>query len=368
LQILTIHKAKGLEWDRVILPGLDAGTRPSDPPLLRWQEVGQGEVLLAVPPARGADRDAVYSYLGRLDQKKEENERARLLYVAATRAKHELHIIGCARRDAPPAHSPVKRPYESSLLRLIWDEVRGEFERAAIAKPGAPRALNNQAPGARLIRRVTPAWQAPIVPAVPSTVKQAANTVWDDARIDDSLRHAGTVVHAYLQRIAREGIAGWNQPRIREQQAGFRAMLSDLGVSASELDRAAARVETALIECLANERGRWALGPHEAAQCEYAITGMVEGEARRVILDRIFLEDGVRWIVDYKTSWCEPEQREMFVKREVSQYRGQLERYARILSQAEERPVKLALYFPMMNEWHEWDAPPLVRKQASLFD
>ncbi|MGH9612712.1 MAG: UvrD-helicase domain-containing protein, partial [Bryobacteraceae bacterium] len=52
LQILTIHKAKGLEWDRVILPGLDAGTRPSDPPLLRWQEVGQGEVLLAVPPAR----------------------------------------------------------------------------------------------------------------------------------------------------------------------------------------------------------------------------------------------------------------------------------------------------------------------------
>src|SRR6185312_8144071 len=308
---------KGLEWDRVILPGLDAATRPSEPPLLRWQEVGQGEVLLAVPPAKGADNDAMYSYLGRLDRKKEENERARLLYVATTRARHELHVIGCARRDAPLAHSPagqrraaaslqernrrppslsgcylgVQRPYASSLLRLIWDDVRGEFDQAATAKPMAPPVAGGQPPAARMIRRVTSAWQAPVVPIVPAIKKQAAaNTPWDDARADDSLRHAGTVVHAYLQRIAREGIAGWDRVRVRSQQAGFRAMLSGLGVSASELDRAAARVETALAECLASERGRWALGAHEAAQCEYAITGMVEGKARRVILDRIFLE------------------------------------------------------------------------------
>src|SRR6185312_7450999 len=308
-------------------------------------------VLLAVPPAKGADSDAMYSYLGRLDRKKEENERARLLYVATTRARHELHVIGCARRDAPLAHSPagqrraaaslqernrrppslsgcylgVQRPYASSLLRLIWDDVRGEFDQAAIAKPVAFPMASGQAPAPRMIRRVTSAWQAPSPTIVSATKKQAANTPWDDARADDSLRHAGTVVHAYLQRIAREGIAGWDQARVRAQQTGFSVMLSDLGVSASELDRAAARVETALAECLASERGRWALGAHEAAQCEYAITGMVEGKARQVILDRIFLEDGVRWIVDYKTSWCEPEQREMFIKREISQYRPQLD-------------------------------------------
>src|SRR5439155_3800216 len=38
LQIMTIHKAKGLEFDTVIVPGLDRIPGHSDPPLFLWKE------------------------------------------------------------------------------------------------------------------------------------------------------------------------------------------------------------------------------------------------------------------------------------------------------------------------------------------
>ena len=38
VQLMTIHKAKGLGFDVVIVPGLGRGTRPEPQPLLRWLE------------------------------------------------------------------------------------------------------------------------------------------------------------------------------------------------------------------------------------------------------------------------------------------------------------------------------------------
>ena len=46
LQLMTIHKAKGLEFDTVILPGLGAIPRPEDQRLLLWLEQ-RGALLLA---------------------------------------------------------------------------------------------------------------------------------------------------------------------------------------------------------------------------------------------------------------------------------------------------------------------------------
>ncbi|CAG0951929.1 hypothetical protein ARNL5_00178, partial [Anaerolineae bacterium] len=39
LQLMTIHKSKGLEFDTVILPGLHRGTGNGDSPLMLWEEV-----------------------------------------------------------------------------------------------------------------------------------------------------------------------------------------------------------------------------------------------------------------------------------------------------------------------------------------
>ena len=85
LQLMTIFKAKGLEFDTVILPGLGASPRQDDRALLLWLEQ-RGELLLA--PIAGAGRDdPIYDYLNHMERRKSDHETARLLYVAATRAR-----------------------------------------------------------------------------------------------------------------------------------------------------------------------------------------------------------------------------------------------------------------------------------------
>jgi hypothetical protein len=84
-----------------------------------------------------------------------------------------------------------------------------------------------------------------------------------------------------------------------------------------------------------------------------------------VSLDRTFVDDqGVRWIIDYKTSAHEGTGRDAFLDSERERYRAQLDRYARLMARIDARPVRLGLYFPLLNGWREWDA--VARGQQSF--
>ena len=68
LQVMTIHKAKGLEFDTVILPGLGRKPAPGERPLLRWLEHPDHGLLLAPIAARdGQGRDPIYDFIGMLE-------------------------------------------------------------------------------------------------------------------------------------------------------------------------------------------------------------------------------------------------------------------------------------------------------------
>ena len=86
---------------------------------------------------------------------------------------------------------------------------------------------------------------------------------------------------------------------------------------------------------------------------------MVEhGEAARVIIDRTFVDaEGRRWIIDFKTGSHRGGAREAYLDSELTRYRPQLERYARIMASLDVRPVMLGLYFPLLDGWREWPAP-----------
>ena len=111
VQVLTVHAAKGLEWQVVAVPHLSAGVFPSTapartwltdvadlPPLLRGDRASAG--MHGVPVLDTSDvtdrkqlSDKISAHRGQLEQRRLDEER-RLLYVAITRAEDTLLISG----------------------------------------------------------------------------------------------------------------------------------------------------------------------------------------------------------------------------------------------------------------------------------
>ncbi len=359
LRLMTMHKAKGLEFDVVILPGLGKKPRTDDAELLAWMERaapgGTTDLLLAPIKSAVADKEPVYEYLRRLRAARSRHEDGRLLYVAATRARRRLHLIGHARCDQ---RSGEPGPATGSLLASLWPAVKHSYAGLA-AEPAPDLAL----PPVVLdrLQRLPTAWQAT---ALAPALTQLAP--WPSAEPDQppaipfdwagqTARHVGTLVHRWLERLARAGPEHWTPERITALLPRLRIALANLGVADHELAAAATRCRDALRQTLADERGRWLLGPHPEHQVEYALTAVEDGGLRHYVIDRTFIDDqGTRWIVDYKTGAHGGGDLASFLDQEQVRYRAQLEGYARLMRRIEQRPTRLGLYFPLLQGWREW--------------
>ncbi len=369
LQVMTIHKAKGLEFDTVIVPGLGDAPRQEERRLMGWivrpQPAGGADLLLAPIQETGAEQDPVYAYIARLDREQALNEAGRLLYVAATRAKRHLHLLGRAPLKGREGGWEVGEPAQGSLLACLWPVVAQEYRRAAEWLPApAMAAERRQGAGTSvpidpLSRRLKADYVLPPPPPAVAWERQAAaHSVVEPVEFSwagESARHVGTVVHRWLQRMGEEALQGWSEERIQGLLPAYRGELVRLGVPREELDRAAQRVAQALANTLADPRGRWLLGPHREARCEYRLTGVLDGALVDIAIDRTFVDEGgVRWIVDYKTGVHAGGDLEAFLDRERERYRAQLERYAALLAAAGLGPIRRGLYFPLLKGWREW--------------
>jgi ATP-dependent exoDNAse (exonuclease V) beta subunit len=351
IEIMTVHKAKGLEFDTVIMPGLDRTQRHNEPPLIIWKALAGDLLLLAPIREAGTGKDAAYDYVRNLERQAEDIEAGRLFYVAATRAVSRLHLTGCIRRDD---HGAAKLPAKRSLLSKVWT-VASEYVGAAPA-PHTPEPTAT-APPQTLVRfkaefafpALPPAarWQAP-----PADVQD--NEVIEFSWAGETARHVGTVVHRWLQRIADDALAGWTPARVEALRPRLARELERRGVSPAECEDAATRVVRSLAQTLQDERGRWLLGPRADARSEYRVRRGVGNVLHSYVMDRVFRDDdGARWIADYKTSSHEGGEVGAFLDRERVRYAAQLERYAAALG---EPRAKLGLYFPLLAGWREWES------------
>jgi len=361
LQVMTIHKAKGLEFDTVILPGLGSVPRAAESRLLLWQERarrrGGTDLLLAPIRESTADTDPVYEYLKQLEASKGRHEDGRLLYVAATRARRRLHLIG---------HAAVKdaqaKPAARSLLEQLWPTVAARYQQAAAGYQAPAPAMASGTTPDTVLRRFDTRWLPPspaqaIAPAQRWAELGGTLEEVEFSWASETAKHVGTVVHRMLQAIAQDGLARWDAARVGSLHDAFARDLRSLGVPEAQLSSALERVERALTSALADPRAQWILGPHAQAACELALTGVLDGELVDVVIDRTFVDEtGVRWIVDYKTGMHEGADLEGFLDNEQARYREQLERYAALLAQLGTEPVRVALYFPLLRGWREW--PP----------
>ena len=356
LQIMTMHKAKGLQFDHVILPGLGRTSRSDQAPVLSWLDLpdAEGRSGLVIGPlgARAeTDKDPVQRFIAMASRIKADNEVGRLLYVACTRARRSLHLVGHVAAD-DDGFSP---PPAGSLLSRLWPKVEPDFVAAfdahAAVDEADARTPTWLMPRRRVLRRP---WELPAVDAPLTTERKPRNAdPVDFYWVGTEAPIAGTLVHRWLHRIAC-GRAGRYEDVVLRRTVTAR-WLREMGHPNDAEEAIAARVDAALQSMFDDETGRWLLAGDGHA--ELALTGTYDGELVSVVLDRVRIDDdGTHWLVDYKTSSHEGGNLSGFLAAEVERYRAQLTRYATLYAGYADTVPRCALYFPpLLQEFVEVD-------------
>jgi len=341
LHVMTIHRAKGLEFDTVILPALEQGRAREEAPLLAFADVLTADNMtqcLLAPLNSGAENE-VYQYCRHIERKKAHYERIRLMYVAMTRARNKLIGFACLDDE----DGDYKPPMSQSLLALIWHEVKDGIM-SVKEEHVSHKFINDTQALARLpIELFTEQNEA--YNALTEIAKGHEHIELADFS-EDWQRLRGDILHRILQAISEGGEALKDDSTFWHY---YERELYVLGFDVELLSEIKSTVENVL-QC---ERGRWLLQHHRDAKAEYAITFLDEGVPRHCVIDRTFVDEkGERWIVDYKTSSPrENETEAQFIKREVALYRKQLETYAKAF---DTEKINLGIYFVTIQQWYDW--------------
>jgi ATP-dependent helicase/nuclease subunit A len=357
VEILTIHHAKGLEWDVVFIPGLGRGTGKDKAPLLRWAQLPAEDqtkdLLMAVHSiGEAADSDPLSHYIKQLQNERLRNERVRLAYVAATRARQKLYLLGAV----PIDKSQEPKPTTGSQLAILWPALRQHFVAASVEVGQSASADLPLGPGPW--HRLPAQFERKPTADLISVSGLSGGTVDLGSKpefswVGPSARAAGTVVHGELEFLAT--VSDLPALDFFLRRARYRKDLRQLGVAPAEAESLADSIAHRFTQLATDATVHWLLSPqHRQARSELRLTGMVAGRIRNIIVDRTFVDaDSVRWVIDYKTSSHSGGGLNAFLDAEVERYRSQLELYRILVQRQGPEPVRVALYFPWLGVLRE---------------
>ncbi len=345
VEVLTIHKAKGLEWDVVLLPGLHRTPARDGSKLLLWSEeiratqgddddpsdTLQSKIFLAPIQHASETKEPIGQWIRRRIAQRKEAEMKRLFYVACTRARRELHLFGAAVKNK---EGELSRPDTRSVLSVAWPFAEEIFTQAVTLPSAADNLLamppSQPAPLSGIathlaaetehadtgvameillsnFRRLPSGWiPTPPPPdvwtiAVPETIETVdGETVRTAKRPEGSwkARTFGTVLHALMQPLAEilrthsgkekiyAAIQRLRQPAILRMMQG--------GYAPRDAQTAADRMVRVLLEVSTDSTAQWLLAAHPTLdsllpEFEIPLTAVLHKTIRSVRLDRMFL-------------------------------------------------------------------------------
>lgn len=404
VQLMTIHKSKGLEFEVVIVPDLEAEGRKGEKTMISWLERGLAdsgedgdgqltEFLIAPIQSKGADPGVAKTWVDAVKRERERQELRRVLYVAATRAREELHLFARPRFSVNKSDGSLTLAKPAGLLATAWpalgDTVEAEFSDWAEGLEGAKESETREEIVETLaaeagnvvempapvrptrLRRLPEAFAAPPFPRRNASLsdRESSGTLAGEdsvyARTEGGLRSRleGTAVHRLLELLSRlrQNMSGDGAAlAIEEALPRIVAEIRSHGLPLPTAQKMAHDALAAAQRSLTDSVGAWILTPHPEADAELRWTGMVRmgiaGTAedrlrqRNLRPDRLFFassaagSDGSKgpkgstwWIIDYKTSHAaganllnEIEKQE-FLAAHREQHAAQLAAYAGML-------------------------------------
>lgn len=348
VQIMTIHNAKGLEFDTVILPHLERKPKRDDNQLFMWLEQpltnDKTALLLAPIQAIGSEEDALYKYIGLQQRAKLNYEIDRLFYVATTRAKARLYLHFVSKEDEP-------NKLQGSFLEKLWPFFINRKQELF-----AQASLNNitkTPPTQRYLTRLKSDWNNPIIfNNFTTTTKHQQAPGFQ--LLQNQHKQIGIVTHKILQQISQHGMGWWTKHDTAQQLQYLYAQLAQQGTAIATIHHAANLILKIITNALHDQRGQWILQAQQEAKTEFAVSAALNGKVENFIVDKTFIDEtNTRWIIDYKTTTLSQQDLEKFLLTESSKYTDKMQKYAQAIQLFDPRPIKLGLYFPALPAWRE---------------
>ena len=326
VEIMTIHRAKGLEFNHIIIPGLDRGTQSNIRPMLLWRPEANSLLMATRDDSK---TNSLYNWLRYEEAEKDSEELKRLLYVAATRAKDSLSLYGCQIKDSNPPRG--------SFLALLQPLISLQpIDRAT------PRSTKTRPPSRPPLKRLKSCytWHKPYAPPLAPSSFHTLPSINVSTPIADRKEVAlGNVVHDELRLLA--GSSHANPGNLDP----WHERLIHLGLYKSEADWVIENAHKQISSVLADDTGLWILNPnHMENHTEWMLTTYQDSQFTNVAIDRSFIDlSGDRWLIDYKTAVPDVPI-VVFIENQVARYANQLRRYARIVESLDQRVIRKALY------------------------
>jgi len=413
VQLMTIHKSKGLEFEVVIVPDLQANAGHGGRKLLSWLERGLApeadaidedsagaitEFLVAPLQPKGAESGSAKSLVDKVCRERESQETRRLLYVAATRARDELHLFARPEFKTADDQSLALVPPTGSLLATAWPGLRAEVQHRfeewcadqsaqaaqtdesqtidslaasaekVLALPAPPDA---SAPTPTRVRRLPPSYQPACAEFPFATYEPPVGAGRLYERHEGGLlsRALGKAVHElfqhFAQRLATETSEVARESLVRVQPR-ISANLRAFGIDAGEANRIAAQAVEMVLRAADDPQAQWILAAHADAASEARWTGVVSGGLRTVQVDRVFRagptpestdDNSTWWIIDYKTAQGDGLDPKAALPELRDEFAPQIEAYAKMLRNLHgaDAAVRGGLYYPRMALLDWWE-------------